>query len=38
MHKNDPQPPTEYQRKLELMMHLAVVGMILGIYVKVMFF
>jgi hypothetical protein len=38
MHKHDPQPPTEYLRKLDLMMHLAAAGMTFGIFAKVMFF
>jgi hypothetical protein len=38
MDKRDPEPPTLYHKRLDTMMHLAVIGMVLGIFAKVMFF
>jgi hypothetical protein len=38
MDKNDPQPPTEFLRRLDLVMTIAVAAMVFVIFAKVMFF
>lgn len=38
MDKNDPKPPTKYLEYLDLLMHLGAIGLVGGIFAKVMFF